>query len=144
MRSQTQDKGQALFFDNIIETSTTRGIAKNINTPPLKGETERTTYVKGDVKMGKKDEEKLLKLFGARGTKQILEFLSEHDTGQYKQMKGFTSTPALNRRLRGLLVFNLIEHHFEREEGRKEWYSITEKGEKLLKCMRAIIEVAEE
>ena len=95
--------------------------------------------------MEKKDEEKLLKLLGSRGTKQILEFLSEHSTAQYKQMIGFSSTHALNRRVRELLAFNLIEHHFERmEEGRKEWYSITEKGEKLLKYMRAIIEVAEE
>ena len=126
-----------------METSTQEGIGRNINAFSIKGET-KTMCVKGDVKMEKRNEEKLLKLFGARGTKQILEFLSEHGTGQYKQMKGFASTPALNRRLSGLLVFNLIEHHFEREKGRKEWYEITEKGEKLLKCMRAIIEVAEE
>jgi len=94
--------------------------------------------------MEKKGEEKLLKLLGARGTKQILEFMSEHGAAQYKQMKGFTSTHALNRRLRELLGFNFIEHHFEREKGRREWYEITEKGKKLLKCMRAIIEVAEE
>jgi len=94
--------------------------------------------------MEKKDEEKLLKMLGARGTKQILEFMSEHSTARYKQMEGFTSTPALNRRLRELLSFNLIEHHFKREEGRKEWYEITEKGKKLLKCIEAIIEVAEE
>ncbi len=94
--------------------------------------------------MEKKDEEKLLKMLGARGTKQILEFMNEHDTARYKQMEEFTSTPALNRRLRELLSFDLIEHHFEREEGRREWYEITEKGKRFLKCIESIIEVAEE
>jgi DNA-binding HxlR family transcriptional regulator len=93
--------------------------------------------------MEKKDEEKLLKLIGSTGTKQILELLSEQGAGQYKEMKGFTSTHALNRRLRELLSFSLIEHHFEREEGRREWYEITERGKELLKCIETIIEVVE-
>ena len=54
-------------------------------------------YAKRDVKIEKKDEEKLLKLLGARGTKQILEFLSEHDTAQYNEMFIPTSTPTKSR-----------------------------------------------
>ena len=94
--------------------------------------------------MEKKDEEKLLKLIGAKGTRQILEYLDEHSTAQYNEMTEFSSIHALNRRVRELLAFGFIEHHFERGEARKEWYSLTERGEKLLECMRAIIEVAEE
>jgi len=60
--------------------------------------------------MEKKDEEKLLKLLGAKGTRQILEFLDEHGTAQYNQMTEFSSTYALNRRVRELLAFGFIPH----------------------------------
>ncbi len=98
---------------------------------------------KGDVKLKKKDEEKLLKLLGSKGTKQMLELLSERGTAQYDEMLLPLSTPTLNKRLSELLAFGLIEHPFERMEIREEWYRLTEKGKKILECMRSIIEVAE-
>jgi DNA-binding HxlR family transcriptional regulator len=94
--------------------------------------------------MEKKDEEKLLKLLGARGTKQILELLSEYGTIQYKQVEEFMSAPTLNKRLHELLTFGLIKHRSKREKGREKGDKLTEKGKKIMKCMEAIIEVAEE
>jgi len=46
----------------------------------------------------------------------------------------FAHVPTLNERVKQLLEYNLIEHHLERKELRREWYSITEKGRKIFKC----------
>ena len=93
--------------------------------------------------MIEKDREEVFKLLGAKGTKKILEFLNDHGAAQYKQMAGFMSTPTLNTRLRKLLAFGLIEHHLEREKGRKEWYELTEKGMEVLQCLRDMLRVME-
>ncbi len=94
--------------------------------------------------MEKKDEEKLLKLLGARGTKQILEFLGEYGTIQYKQVEEFMSAPTLSKRLLELSAFGLIKHYSKREKGREKGYKLTENGKKIMECMEAIIKVAEE
>ena len=94
---------------------------------------------KGDTKMEKKDEEEFLKLVTAMGTKKILELLDEYGTVQYKKMAEFMSTHTLNARLRKLLHFNLIEHHYEKEIRRKEWYKITDTGKKILQELRDLI-----
>ncbi len=44
----------------------------------------------------------------------------------------YANVPTLNTRLKQLLEFNLITHHLEKKELRKEWYEITEKGRKVL------------
>lgn len=88
--------------------------------------------------MKEEAKERFFKLVGAKGTNKILEFLSEHDTAQYKDLIVFSSSPALNKRLRELVAFNLIEHHIERIGKRKEWYSITEKGRKAFECMSTL------
>jgi len=77
-----------------------------------------------------KDE--ILEILGKKGTIGILEFLSQHDKGQYSQMRQFGDTHILNDRTRELLKYGLIKHHLEREIKRKEWYEITEKGRKIL------------
>ncbi len=93
--------------------------------------------------MDKKREEDLLKMLGLKSTKDILEFLDEYGTAQYKQLQQFVNTHTLNTRLRDLLDFSLVQHHLVREEVRKEWYEPTEKGLKVLQHLRGIIEVAE-
>ncbi len=91
--------------------------------------------------MVEKKEKVFLKLLGATGTKQILEFLDEHETARYSQMEKFMNTHTLNARLRGLLAFGLVRHHLERVERRKEWYEITEMGRIVLQHMRDLVEL---
>lgn len=90
--------------------------------------------------MEKKGEEDLLKMLGARGAKQILEFLDQHGLVQYNQMKEFMNAYTLNIRLRQLLTFNLIQYHFKRIE-KERGYKITEKGRKVLQHLRDVIEL---
>ncbi len=94
--------------------------------------------------MEEKREETFLKLLGAKGTKQILEFIGQHDTAQYRQLMGFVNTPTLNARLRDLLIFGLICHHLERIETRREWYELTEKGKKVLQHLQEMVKLIKE
>ena len=87
------------------------------------------------------NEEEVFKLFGAKGTKEVLEFLDEHGKGQYIELGQFISYNTLNLRLRGLLSFGLISHHFERKPRKKEWYQLTEKGKQALQHLRALAEI---
>ncbi len=81
-------------------------------------------------------EKDILKCLAARGAKQILEFLYEQDTARYHQMEAFMNTYTLNRRLYELLSLGLIEHHIKKEGKRREWYELTEKGEKVVQWLR--------
>jgi DNA-binding HxlR family transcriptional regulator len=83
--------------------------------------------------------DEFLKVIGLTGTKQILEFIYEHSTAQYKDFQPFMNTHTLNRRLRELLIFGLLEHHIKKEEKRMEWYSIAERGKKVAKLLREIV-----
>ena len=96
------------------------------------------------VVMKEESEKRFLKLLGAKSTKQILEFLNQHGTAQYNQLMEFVNAPTLNARLRELLVFGLVSHHFERVEKKREWYEITEKGKKVLQHLRAMVELVTE
>ncbi len=90
--------------------------------------------------MTEKNEE-ALKVFGAKGTKKVLEFLNQHVRAQYKEMGEFKNLGTLNIRLNELLDLGLISHHLERVETRREWYELTEKGKQALKYLRALVEL---
>jgi DNA-binding HxlR family transcriptional regulator len=83
----------------------------------------------------------ILTVIGSTGTVYILEYLHTHTQPQYKELNRALVPHTLNARLRELLMYNLIEHHFERKDTRKEWYTITEKGEKVLQLMRKLQEL---
>ncbi|MBU7029816.1 MAG: winged helix-turn-helix transcriptional regulator [Theionarchaea archaeon] len=85
-----------------------------------------------------KDE--ILKIFGRKGTMQIMEFLNRHNKVQYNQMRQFTNTHTLNRRIRELLKYQLVEHYLDKTKPRREWYEITEKGRKVLQCAQELLE----
>ena len=89
--------------------------------------------------MEKNSKINVLKIVGAKGTREILEYLDEHGTAQYNQLVKFVSTATLNQRLRELLISEIISYHSERTEKRKEWYELTEKGRNALEHMRALI-----
>lgn len=91
--------------------------------------------------MDGKRREEFLRLVGLKGTIDILRHLDEHGTGQYKDFTGYANVPTLNQRLKQLLEFNLIEHHLEKQDLRKEWYEITEKGEKVLKILNDMVQL---
>ena len=87
---------------------------------------------------------KFLRVLGAKGTLDVLLYLDEHETAQYKDLMKFVNTPTLNERLRQLLIFNLISHHLERTETRKEWYELTGKGKEVVEHLKVVMEMVDE
>jgi hypothetical protein len=58
------------------------------------------------------EKDKFLKIIGLTGTKQILDFISEYGTAQYKDFRPFMNTHTLNRRLKELLIYGFREYIF--------------------------------
>lgn len=88
--------------------------------------------------MDERKRSKFFKVLVLKGTRDILKFLDEHGTAQYKQLESFASTYTLSTRLRDLLSFELIEHHFIKDEVRREWYEPTEKGRRVLRILEEL------
>jgi DNA-binding HxlR family transcriptional regulator len=86
----------------------------------------------------------LLKLVGSKGTIHILRVLNEHEAVQYKQLREFMNICTLNKRVKQLLEFNLISHHLEKKDVRKEWYEITEKGKRTLEILEEMVKIIKE
>ena len=89
-----------------------------------------------------KSEEEFMRMIGAKGTIEILEFLNENENAQYKDFQSIINTHTLNTRLRNFLDHDLVEHHLTKEVKRAEWYTITEKGKKVLHLLKTLIEVS--
>ena len=94
--------------------------------------------------MVEKSEEKFLRVIGAAGTREILQFLDGHETVHYKELDEFINTDTLNFRLRDFLRYNFVEHHVKRGEERKEWYTITNRGRKVLNCIEKCVSLVED
>jgi DNA-binding HxlR family transcriptional regulator len=88
--------------------------------------------------------EEFLRVLCLKDTIHILRHLRKHDEVQFTQFAEFVNPVTLQRRLKQLLRLNIIEHHLEREDVRKEWYEFTEKGRKVLQILEDIIKVAED
>jgi DNA-binding HxlR family transcriptional regulator len=93
--------------------------------------------------MGDNRNQEFLQMLSARGALEILKFLDEREEVQHRQMKGIINTHTLNNRIRELLEFELIQHHLEKSEKRHEWYTLTEKGKKVLEILEILIGLAE-
>lgn len=87
--------------------------------------------------------EDLLRLLISRPTREILKFLDQHEQAQYRELSVLVAAKTLNVKLRGLLFHQLIEHHLERLEVRREWYELTDKGRKVLQFLRELAEIVE-
>ncbi len=89
----------------------------------------------------KSDEEarRFLRVLGLAGTWDVLHFLSENGTAAYNNLSQSINTHTLNTRLNALLEYHLIEHRQVRNP-KREWYELTEKGEKVLKLLLEILE----
>jgi len=85
-----------------------------------------------------------MKMIGSKGTKEILEFLDENGKVQYKHFCQFMDTHVVNKRLRQLLKFGLVEHHLTKVEKKREWYTITDKGKKVLYYLREMERIFQE
>ncbi|MBU7028488.1 MAG: hypothetical protein HXS48_16260, partial [Theionarchaea archaeon] len=66
--------------------------------------------------MDEEKEKEFLKLIGLTGTIVVLRHLNEHDLRHYKDLQEYINTHSLNQRLRILLHFNLVEHHYVRDQ----------------------------
>ena len=95
-----------------------------------------------NLKKQSKKEKDFLKLIGLSGTIDILIYLNRHEKGQYKDFNSQICAPVLNKRLPKLLEFGLITHHSARENGKKEWYEITDIGKKAVKHLKKLIEIS--
>ena len=85
-----------------------------------------------------------LKMIGAAGTREVLEFLDKNKEGQYKDFLHSASCHMLNVRLRQLLEFDLIEYHVTRLVKKREWYTITKRGKKIVHHLREMEEIIRE
>jgi DNA-binding HxlR family transcriptional regulator len=85
----------------------------------------------------------IIKILGFTGTIFILEYMDAHTKTQYKDLNKTLAAYTLNCRLKELLDSKLIEHHFERKETREEWYTITEKGKKVLRIIQKLQKLPE-
>ena len=76
------------------------------------------------------------KVLGLTGTVKLLLSLAD---GR-KKYKDFNcgSVSTINDRLRQLLHLDLIEHHLTREQKKEEWYTLSEKGEKVVECLKVL------
>jgi len=81
-----------------------------------------------------------LKLVVSTDTIDILRYLNEHGTGQYKDFMEFVSVDTLQDRVNRLLEYDLITRDSEEEQG-TEQYEITDDGRKVLQIMEEIIKL---
>jgi DNA-binding HxlR family transcriptional regulator len=93
--------------------------------------------------MVEKNEKRYIKMMCYTGSWEILKCIVQKGTAQYRDFAPFASTFTVNRRLKDFLDHNLIQHHFERRDVRKEWYEPTEKGREVYWCLRKMIDTFE-
>jgi DNA-binding HxlR family transcriptional regulator len=71
-------------------------------------------------------------------TRQILEFISGNGNTRHKEMMSCINLYFLSTKLGKLLASGLICHHFERTDRRREWYTLTDKGRRVLECLHTL------
>ena len=89
-------------------------------------------------------EEEFLKLVYSKGTIDILTYLDEHGTAQYKDLMELVNEVTLHNRVKQLLEFSLIVYHLDKMDVRKEWYEITGKGKRVLQILEDIKKLGED
>ena len=86
------------------------------------------------------EKEDFLKLAVSECTIDILRYVNEHGTGQYKDFVEFDSVDTLQDRINRLLEFDLVKH--SEEEPGSERYELTDEGRRVLQMMYDIIRLA--
>ncbi|KYK35182.1 MAG: hypothetical protein AYK19_22540 [Theionarchaea archaeon DG-70-1] len=90
-----------------------------------------------------KIQEAFFKMLGSKAAVRILQYLGTEKRVKYRDLQQFVNTHTLNVRIKDLLNHGLIEHHLTREETRREWYELTEKGKKVVELLDKLIETVE-
>ena len=88
-------------------------------------------------------QEAFFKMLGSKAAVRILQYLGTEKRVKYRDLQQFVNTHTLNVRIKDLLNHGLIEHHLTREETRREWYELTEKGKKVIELLNKLIETVE-
>jgi DNA-binding HxlR family transcriptional regulator len=78
--------------------------------------------------------EEFFRVLGLRATRDILHTIHEGNN-QYKDFMKFGCISTINLRPKQLESLGIIEHNLTREEKRREWYTLTEKGERVMKVI---------
>ena len=84
--------------------------------------------------MEKIDLKAVFQLLGSVAAIEILRSVKE-GRNHYMDFMTFASVSSLNNRVRQLEHLGLIKHHLTQKEKRKEWYTITERGKRVLKIV---------
>jgi len=86
---------------------------------------------------------KFFRILGLTSTIDLLKSIQE-GKNQYRDFLTSMSMGTINRRLRELIKLGIIEHYFERKSKRKEWYTLTEKGKRILEAVIRLKKIFEE
>lgn len=71
------------------------------------------------------------RILGLVSTVGILEKIEE-GKNQYKYFLSLASVSTLNKRTKQLTDLGIIEHHITKEGKRTEWYTLTERGKRIV------------
>ena len=82
--------------------------------------------------MDDQDLKEFFKVLGSAATRDILTSIHEGNN-QHKDFLRFGSISTINQRTKQLESLDIIEHHLGREGIRREWYTLTKRGERVVK-----------
>ena len=82
--------------------------------------------------MEEQDLKEFFKVLGSAAARDILTSIHEGNN-QHKDFLKFGCISTINQRTKQLESLDIIEHHLGREEKRREWYTLTERGERVVK-----------
>ena len=74
------------------------------------------------------------KLLGLTATVSILKSVQKGED-QYRHFCSIASVATLNARIGKLVALRIIEHHIVREPKRKEWYTLTGRGKRIVEAL---------
>lgn len=90
-------------------------------------------------------EEKDIAILGLKATKEILELLETQGAAPYRELTTVATPPTVNRLLRDLMNLDLVKCCRDIRDGvEKEWYEPTERGKKVVQCLRELEELMKE
>ncbi|KYK32136.1 MAG: hypothetical protein HXS48_14000 [Theionarchaea archaeon] len=83
------------------------------------------------------DDQDLKEFFRVLGLTATVEILKSIQKGKNQYLDFFTtaSVSTINERIKQLITLGIIQHHLGREPKRKEWYTLTERGKRVLKAI---------
>ncbi|KYK38396.1 MAG: hypothetical protein AYK18_17340 [Theionarchaea archaeon DG-70] len=100
------------------------------------------TILKGDKIELKLEIRLFLRLLSKKGTIDILKMLKDKNRAQYRDLSTIDiGIATLSDRINESLKNGIIEHHLKRTTKREEFYTLSEKGERILKLIEEIEEI---